>query len=358
MTTPHSSSDTPQEGALRTRGLAVGYRTRRVPRVVLDGLNLSVRRGDLVCLLGANGTGKSTLLRTIARMQPPLAGSVELDAVDLASLSQVAVARRLGAVLTERVVVDALTARCLVEWGRYPHTGWFGDLTDRDHHIVAWAIDVVGARHLAERHVTQLSDGERQRVMIARALAQEPSVLVLDEPTAFLDMPSRMELMVLLRRLARVDVLAIVASTHDVDLALRLADAIWLVTATGEVLAGAPEDLVLSGAIAAAFDGGAIQFDPSARHFSVRAGDRLPAQVRGSGVREAMARAVLEREGYVAQEAGTTACVVAIETHEFGWRAVTGNSGVAGSDFASLAAFLRGGLESYEKHQHNARGYR
>ena len=126
-----------------------------------------------MCLLGPNGIGKSTLLRTLARMQPALWGHVELSGTDMRALSQMEIARRLGVVLTERVAVDALTARRVVELGRYPHSGWFGRLTPHDRTAVERAIDAVGARHLAERDFSRLSDGERQRIMIARALAQE-----------------------------------------------------------------------------------------------------------------------------------------------------------------------------------------
>ena len=127
-------------------------------------------------------------------------------------------------------MVGALTARRLVELGRYPYWDWSGRMTARDHEVVSWAIESIGAAHLATRDTTSLSDGERQRFMIARALAQEPSILLLDEPTAFLDVPSRVELMGLLRRLAREEQLAIVVSTHDLELALRMADTIWLVS--------------------------------------------------------------------------------------------------------------------------------
>ena len=222
------------DAALRTRDLAVGYRTRKTRRAVLEHVNLAVDSGELVCLLGPNGIGKSTLLRTIAGMQPALWGSVELGGADLRSVSHAELARRLGVVLTERVAVEALTVRQIVGLGRYPYSGWFGGLTDRDRVAVNWAIDAVGARHLADRDFSRLSDGERQRVMIARALAQEPVLLVLDEPTAFLDVPSRVELMGLLRQLTRERPLAVVVSTHDLELALRTADVIWLVMPGGE----------------------------------------------------------------------------------------------------------------------------
>jgi iron complex transport system ATP-binding protein len=330
--------------ALATHDLAVGYRTRRSRRAVLERVNLAVRAGELVCLLGPNGSGKSTLLRTLARMQPALWGRVELDGADLRTIHQLELARRLGIVLTERVIVEALPVRRIVELGRYPHSGWFGRITAEDRRVVDGAIDAVGARHLAERDFSQLSDGERQRVMIARALAQEPVLLVLDEPTAFLDVPSRVQLMGLLRQLTRDAKLAVVISTHDLELALRTADVIWLVRPGGDLMAGAPEDVVLAGGIGQAFEGRQIRFHPEVRSFKLLTGDGGDAVVHGSGLRAALAAAVLEREGYtvVPAAASSDVCTVSVHADAGGWRAATGEGETSGIDFASLAAFLRG----------------
>jgi iron complex transport system ATP-binding protein len=329
------------DAALRTRDLAVGYRTRRMRRAVLEHVNLAVDCGELVCLLGPNGIGKSTLLRTLARMQPLLWGSVELGGADLRSVSPAELARRLGVVLTERVAVEALTVRQIVGLGRYPHSGWFGALTDRDRRAMEWAIDAVGAHHLADRDFSRLSDGERQRVMIARALAQEPMVLLLDEPTAFLDVPSRVELMGLLRQLTRKRPLAVVVSTHDLELALRTADTIWLVMPGGELVTGAPEDVVLSGSIGQAFEGRQIRFHPEARSFRLLTGNGGIASIHGAGLRAALATAVLEREGYEVASPGAAA-ELSVHAMDSGWRLWTNDGECSGQDFASLAEYLRG----------------
>jgi iron complex transport system ATP-binding protein len=252
----------PADLALRTVDLSVGYRSRRAQRIVLDRLNVRVHPGELVCLLGPNGLGKSTLLRTLAKMQPAMSGRIELGGCDLRRLNPMDLARRLGVVLTERLTVSALTAAHVVELGRYPHSGWFGRLTPRDHEVVRWTIHAVGAEHLAVRDYNELSDGERQRILIARALAQEPLMLLLDEPTAFLDVPSRVQLMGLLRRLVRDERLAVVVSTHDLELALRTADTLWLIMRDGRLHAGAPKDMVLDGRIEEAFGAETIRFSP------------------------------------------------------------------------------------------------
>jgi iron complex transport system ATP-binding protein len=338
MTADQSPRQTP---ALRARDLAVGYQSRGERRAVLERVNVNVGAGELVCLIGPNGIGKSTLIRTLAKLQPLLWGSIAIAGADLTSLRTGDVARRVGVVLTERVALGGLTVRQVVELGRYPHTGWLGVLTGADHDVVSWAIDAVGARHLTTRDFHQLSDGERQRAMVARALAQEPSILVLDEPTAFLDVASRVELMGLLRQLTRGCGVAAIVSTHDLELALRVADRLWLILPGGELVSGAPEDIVLSGAIAHAFEGPQVRFHASDRSFRWLARGTGTALVRGEGVRAAMAAAVLEREGYSLAPTPGPHCDVCIETDESGWHLSPDDGEHQGADFASLATFLR-----------------
>ncbi|MBN1963361.1 MAG: ABC transporter ATP-binding protein, partial [Anaerolineae bacterium] len=256
---------------LHTEALATGYAPPRRPQhVVAEGIDVALRAGELVCLIGPNGAGKTTLMRTLAGMLPPLAGRVLLLGEDVHALSPRQRARRLSIVLTERVSVGMLTAYALVALGRYPYTNWSGELTPDDEAVVRWAIQAVGARELADRQVGELSDGERQKIMIARALAQEPALMLLDEPTAFLDLPRRVEMMRLLRELAHGTGRAILLSTHDLDLALRTADRIWLMPQGGAISVGAPEDLVLSGAFEAAFRSEGVVFDAVSGAFRVQ----------------------------------------------------------------------------------------
>jgi len=326
--------------AVQTLDLAVGYKSRNSHSVVLDELNLSARAGEMVCLLGTNGTGKSTLLRTLARIQPALSGSVTIDGTDVRQLSQMELARRVGIVLTERATVGALTARRIVELGGYPYWDWSGRMTQADHDVVDWAIESVGAGHLASRDSMSLSDGERQRFMIARALAQEPSILLLDEPTAFLDVPSRVELMGLLRRLARDEQLAIVVSTHDLELALRMADTLWL-AAGNKLTAGIPEDLILAGNVAEAFQTESIRFHPEERTFSLVTDTRRYAVVRGDGLNAVLAAAVLEREGFQIGTHTTDALTLAVERGSTSWELTTGRTHHSGTGFATLAELAR-----------------
>jgi iron complex transport system ATP-binding protein len=275
-------------------------------------------------------------------MQPALWGAIEVGGVSLTSLSAADLARRLGVVLTERVSVETLTARRIVEFGRYPHSGWLGRLSDDDREAVDWAIDAVGARHLAARDFSRLSDGERQRVMVARALAQQPLLLILDEPTAFLDVPSRVELMGLLRRLTREGPLGVVVSTHDLELALRTADVVWLVIPGGELVTGAPEDVILSGGIAQAFEGRQIRFHAEERNFRWLTGERGTAAVHGDGLAAAMARAVLEREGFALVSGPGTAETIVLAVSEAGWHLSSDSTDASGDTFRALASHVRG----------------
>ena len=289
--------------AFRTENLSIGYpQKRRPPRIVADGINVTLHRGEVVCLLGPNGAGKSTLLRTLAGMQAPLSGAVWLDGQPLASYDARALARRLSVVLTERISVGMLSAYGLVALGRYPYTSWTGRLTPADDDVVRQALTAVGAWPLASRYVAELSDGERQKVLIARALAQEPAVMILDEPTAFLDLPHRVEIVRILRDLAHRDGCTILLSTHDLDLALRHADKLWLLDDLGRLRSGAPEDLVLDGAFGATFQGRGLVFDPVTGTF---VGDRAPAgqiDLIGAGVAATWTRRALERQGYAVHE--------------------------------------------------------
>jgi iron complex transport system ATP-binding protein len=254
----------------------VGYRRRRTSTTVLAGLDLRAEPGELTALLGPNGAGKSTLLRTVAGLQPPLAGSVRLAGADLAAMSPAARARAVAVVLTERVSPGLLTAHELTALGRYPHTGARGVLRAADEAAVATALASVGAGHLATRPVAELSDGERQRVLIARALAQQPQLLLLDEPTAFLDAPSRVGVTGLLRRLAREHGIVVVASTHDVEIALRVADQVWLLDRARRVRSGRPGELVENGTVGLAFDNDELRFDAVAGTFVTRSAAGTP----------------------------------------------------------------------------------
>ncbi|WP_310397784.1 ABC transporter ATP-binding protein [Hymenobacter sp.] len=285
---------------LTAEDLAVGYFVnRKTPRPVTGPLRLALWPGELVCLLGPNGAGKSTLLRTLAGLQPPLSGRLDLGGTALARLSAGERARRLSIVLTDRVDAGNLTVRELVSLGRHPHTGWLGTLSAHDEAQVSAALAATDTEAYARRPVGELSDGERQKVLLARAVAQDTPLVLLDEPTAHLDLPNRVALMRLLHRLARQTGKAILLSTHELDLALQAADRVWLLAADGALRTGTPEDLVLSGAFAAAFAREGLAFDPATGTFALHAPAGPTVQLRGDGAAAFWTRRALEREGFV-----------------------------------------------------------
>ncbi len=252
----------------QTRELAVGYRNGKSEVTLLRGLNLSLEKGKLVALLGQNGAGKSTLLRALTCDERPLAGTVEVNGKNLHDMSQKDRSRLIGLVSTERIQAGALTVTELVGLGRQPHTGFLGRLDDEDRQIVHQAMVDSGIIGKANDYMASLSDGERQKAMIARALAQQTPIIILDEPTAFLDVASRIETMRLLQTLAHDRSKAVLLSSHDISQSLMLADELWLITTDRQVITGTPSDLVAAGTMDRLFENRDIHFNPSILDYS------------------------------------------------------------------------------------------
>ncbi len=297
-----STPSAPSAPALQTRELSIGYRRKSFRKQKKDiclaaALNLRLGAGDLVGLLGRNGVGKSTLLRTLAGLQAPLAGQVLLSGADTRGMRPAQLAQALSLVLTNSPMPDLMTGCELVALGRLPHSDWLGSLSAADRAVVNWALDAVNASGLASQLVTALSDGQRQKLLIARALAQQPAIMLLDEPTAFLDLPHRVEVMRLLKRLAQQTGRAILVSTHDLEQAMRNCDQLWLMR-EGEMRVGAPEDLALDGSISATFHGDGIRFDEASGAFALEQPAGTAIHVAGSGKCENWMRRALERNGY------------------------------------------------------------
>ena len=253
---------------ISTHDLAVGYSSAGKTVTLLEGLNLTLKRGKLVALLGQNGAGKSTLLRALTCDAPPLSGSIEVEGQDLAAMSQKSRSRLIGLVSTERVQAGALTVTELVGLGRQPHTGFLGRLDAEDHEVVRQAMADAGILGKADEYVASLSDGERQKAMIARALAQQTPIIILDEPTAFLDVASRIETMRLLQTLAHERGKAVLLSSHDISQSLMLADELWLITTDRQVLTGTTTELLAAGAMDRIFNNPSIHFNPNILDYS------------------------------------------------------------------------------------------
>ncbi len=281
------------------RDLTTGYHIKGDLSVTItSGINAALPAGCMTALLGPNGAGKSTLIKTISGNLPPLGGSLDVMGKEISDYTPPMLARQLSVVLTERFESTHLTVRDLVGLGRSPYTGFFGRLSADDRRIVDDAISLVGIESLADRTVATLSDGERQKSMIARALAQQTPVIFLDEPTAFLDYPGKVDIMMVLRRLCREEGKSVLLSTHDLELALLLADRLWLLNRADGLIAGSPEDLILAGRIEQYFSGRNLQFDHSTGSFRVDFNHIGTVTLSGSGARAAMVTRALSREGY------------------------------------------------------------
>ncbi len=250
--------------------LSTGYGNH----TVMQGINAELRQGELVSLLGPNGVGKSTLLRTLSAFLPPLAGDIRIGDKRLSQLSTRERSQLIGVVPTERTSVQHMTVRNMVGMGRTPYTGFWGGLNDEDRRVVEDAMQKTGIAHLQHRYINTLSDGERQKVMIAKAVAQETPIILLDEPTAFLDYPSKVEMMRMLLRLAHGMQKTIFLSTHDVEMALQLSDRVWLME-EGHITAGTPRQLAQDGYIAHFVCREGVQFD--AQSLTIRLANPNPS---------------------------------------------------------------------------------
>ena len=237
------------ERILYTVGLSVGYGEK----AVISGIDFSAEAGRILCLIGPNGAGKSTLLKTLIRALPPVAGSVFLDGKNLRDYRERELARHSAAVLTMRPEPDLMRCEELVAAGRYPYTGRLGILTEEDRLIVRESMEKVGILALADLDFKCISDGQRQRVLLARALCQQPRLLVLDEPTSFLDIRHKLEFLKLLRELAREREIAVVMSMHELELAARFADRILCIKDGRVNRLGTPEEIFTGGYIDALY---------------------------------------------------------------------------------------------------------
>jgi iron complex transport system ATP-binding protein len=246
---------------LESKELKIGYGSGLNVKTVADGLNFSLEKGSLACILGPNGVGKSTLIKTIMGQMPALAGEVFLDGKSINTYSQQELAKKIAVVLTDKVRSGNLSVYQLVSLGRIPHTGWLGSLSQRDQDAVEKAITATQIDYIRALPITEISDGQLQKVMIARALAQESDLIILDEPTAHLDLINRIEIMEMLRGLAKIENKAVLVVTHDLEIAIQTADIFWLMQCVSPLVAGSPEDLILDGQINLLFPSEKFHFD-------------------------------------------------------------------------------------------------
>ncbi len=285
------------EDYMNITDLAIGYSTGRRKKIVAANLNAAIRKGELVCLLGSNGAGKSTLMRTLCGFQPFYNGQIHIMRKTIGSLDEKEISRLVSVVLTDRIIVPNATVFELVAYGRSPYTGLLGRIGQNDRCIVDKAIEQCGIAHKRDTLLSSISDGERQKAFIAKALAQDTPVILLDEPTAFLDLPARVEIIQLLRRISSTSGKSVLLSTHDLDLALQMADRLWLLHPGGPLTTGSPEDLLLQNAFQSLFQNKGIEFDIKTGLFRVEYEHYRELPVKGHGFEYVLLRRAFARKG-------------------------------------------------------------
>lgn len=256
---------------IHIQSLEVGYKQSSRYISLLPPINLGLKKGEFVALVGPNGAGKSTFLRTVSGLQSAVKGNVFIEGTSIHDLSLAERSRLLSIVLTDHPDDFYLKTEDVVASGRYPYTNFWAKLKQDDLDIISQSMDSCGVRHLSGRRLISLSDGERQKVMIAKALAQSTPIIIMDEPAAFLDYPSKIELMQLLQKLTKHEGKTILFSSHDLDLVLRSSDRLWLMAPNQPVIDGTPEELVLKGWINTYFDKPGLHFDAQMGHFISKA---------------------------------------------------------------------------------------
>ena len=311
---------------LQLSNVTVGYPDKKRFREIQSNLNLSGEKGELIAIIGKNGCGKSTLIRSIACLQSINEGSITLNGENLIDLKPIKRARLLSAVLTSQHSVASFNVRELISNGRDPYTGWLGSLSEKDEEIINSAIKQTYLEGFAERNIYELSDGERQRVFIARALAQDTPLILLDEPTSHLDLPNRINILLLLQKLARDTRKTILISTHELETAMQVADKLWLMENSKGVTVGVPEDLVLNGSFENIFQHHSYEFDKEYGSFIVQKTLDKYISTRVDKPQGLMARwttKALSRKGYKITNDAATELIVDEENRC--WKLKNGN---------------------------------
>lgn len=280
------------------QNVQTGYKNKNASKVVSKDLNLKLYKGELVSLLGPNGCGKSTLMRSIAGLQPLLSGNIFINDTNIQEVSSKERAKYLSLVLTDRIVASNLTVFDIVSNGRYPYLNAFGTITAKDKEIIFDSLNLCSLNGWENRLYNDLSDGEKQKVLIARSLAQDTPLMLLDEPTAHLDLPNRVEIMRILQKLAHESNKAILISSHELDLSLQWSDSIWLMNTDGIIYSAIPEEIVLSGKLSDVFCNNHIVFDYESGQFKPLLNQQDFIQLEGFGTKKIWTKRALERIGY------------------------------------------------------------
>lgn len=289
--------------------LKIGYVSGKHKKELLPPLNASANKGELIAVIGRNGIGKSTLLRTLTGLQPALEGNIFYDGKDISEYSRTDIAQKVGYISTEIVKVSNMSVYDLVALGRFPYTNWIGRIDTENNEIIMDAIESTGMVSLRNRFISELSDGERQRAMIARILAQDTGIMIMDEPTAFLDIGSKYEILHLMHILTQKSKKTIIFSTHDLHAAISQSDKIWLIL-ENSLKEGAPEDLMIDGAFDHLFDSSPVQFNSENGTFSFRSEEKGAIYIKGEGIKRHWTEKAINRAGFSVSQTKTIPYII------------------------------------------------
>ena len=324
---------------LSLENLNIGYSAGKHSKVLVAPISATARTGELIAVIGRNGIGKSTLLRTIIGLQHSLGGNVLLNGKNIYRIPLNDLAREIGYISTEVVRVSNMRVFDLIALGRFPHTNWIGKLDTESMNSIRNALIKTGMESLSNRYISELSDGERQRAMIARVLAQDTEIMVMDEPTAFLDIAGKYEIVNLMLNLTR-EGKTIIFSTHDFSVALNQTDKIWLITEKS-FLEGAPEDMMLRGAFDHLFESSVVGFNSLDGSFSFRIQSRGMIRIEGDGMLKKWTEKAVTRAGYSISQTQYSKLIKISDGISKKWELVSDDFQGGFNSLYDLVAFLR-----------------
>jgi iron complex transport system ATP-binding protein len=304
---------------LNLDSLKIGYHSGKKNRVLLPPITSSAGRGELIAVIGRNGIGKSTLLRTLTGLQESLGGNIYYYGKAISGYSRMELAQKVGFISTEIVNVSNMRVYDLVALGRFPHTNWIGKIESNDRRIIDDALSRTSMQPFSMKFVSRLSDGERQKVMIARLLAQDTSIMIMDEPTAFIDIAGKYEILQLMHNLAHKSDKTIIFSTHDLQMAINQSDKIWLIL-DNEIIEGAPEDLMIAGAFEHLFSSSFVDFNSEDGTFSFHSSIKGSIYIEGEGQTRRWTEKAIRRAGFCVSVEKTLPYIVIPSGNENYWR--------------------------------------